>query len=87
MRWLSITLLIANIAYFSWEYDQQLKKIHTEPAPPPPLPADIERLTLLRELAQPPLILPDHHGQQAATEASNRTIGTQENPNHFRSGN
>jgi hypothetical protein len=60
MRWLSITLLIANIAYFSWEYDQQLKKIQTEPAPPPPLPADIERLTLLRELAQPPLTLPDH---------------------------
>jgi hypothetical protein len=80
MRWLSITLLIANIAYFSWEYDQQLKKIQTEPAPPPPLPADIERLTLLRELAQPPLslALPDHHGQQAATGASNRTIGTGE---------
>jgi hypothetical protein len=78
MRWLSITLLIANIAYFSWEYDQQLKKIQTEPAPPPPLPADIERLTLLRELAQPPLTLPDHHGQQAATGASNRTIGTGE---------
>lgn len=79
MRWLSITLLIANIAYFSWEYDQQLKKTQTEPAPPPPLPADIERLTLLRELAQPPLTLPpDHHGQQAATEASNRTIGTGE---------
>ncbi|MDQ3959209.1 MAG: hypothetical protein M3255_02735 [Pseudomonadota bacterium] len=78
MRWLSITLLIANIAYFSWEYDQQLKKIQTEPAPPPPLPADIERLTLLRELAQPPLILPHHHGQQAATGASNRTIETGE---------
>lgn len=78
MRWLSITLLIANIAYFSWEYDQQLKKIQTEPAPPPPLPADIERLTLLRELAQPPLILPDHHGQQAATGASNRTTETGE---------
>jgi hypothetical protein len=78
MRWLSITLLIANIAYFSWEYDQQLKKIQTEPVPPPPLPADIERLTLLRELAQPPLILPDHHGQQAATGASNRTIETGE---------
>jgi hypothetical protein len=78
MRWLSITLLIANIAYFSWEYDQQLKKIQTEPAPPPSLPADIERLTLLRELAQPPLILPDHHGQQAATGASNRTIETGE---------
>ncbi len=77
MRWLSITLLIANIAYFSWEYDQQLKKTQTEPAPPPPLPADIERLTLLRELAQPPLplTLPDHHGQQAATGASHRTIG------------
>jgi hypothetical protein len=79
MRWLSITLLIANIAYFSWEYDQQLKKIQTEPAPPPPLPADIEGLTLLRELAQPPLTtLPDHHGQQAAIGASNRTIGTEE---------
>jgi hypothetical protein len=78
MRWLSITLLIANIAYFSWEYDQQLKKIQTEPAPPPPLPAGVERLTLLRELAQPPLILTDHHGQQAATGASNRTIGTGE---------
>ena len=70
MRWLSITLLIANIAYFSWEYDQQLKRIQTEPAPPSPLPAHIERLTLLRELAQPPMPLTDQSGQQTDTEVS-----------------
>ncbi len=54
MKGLCIGLLAANILYFSWEYNQQLERARTEPSLIPPLPANVERLTLVRELAHPP---------------------------------
>lgn len=84
MKWLCIGLLVANIVYFSWEYNQQIERGRAQPASIPPLPAGIERLTRVQELAHPPLPLTEQTAPEAADTST--TSGPASKPATFELG-
>lgn len=55
MRGLFLLLLLANVLYFGWEFNQQLAPGRGRPPVSAALPPEVGELTLLGELAEPPL--------------------------------
>jgi hypothetical protein len=56
MRWLFVALLLLNIGYFAVEFGQQSRRTAVQAEALEPLPAGVERLRLVSELAQPPAL-------------------------------
>ncbi|MCI0401873.1 MAG: hypothetical protein L0Y67_00595 [Gammaproteobacteria bacterium] len=68
MKWLCISLLVLNVAYFAWEFDQQAKLDVRQAVQFGPLPPNINRLRLLGELE----ILPKVRGASEPDEIEQR---------------
>lgn len=56
MKWVFIFLLLLNVGYFVFEFDQQLAQPKPEAVVADSIPAGIERLRLVRELEEAPRI-------------------------------
>jgi len=54
MHWVVIGLLVANVAFFIWEFNRKLMERRTEPLTAQPIPSTVEPLKLVSELREPP---------------------------------
>ena len=65
MKWLALLLVLANVLFYGWRYELQLRESHDLPAIPVPIPLNTPSLRLIAELDElPPL---REEGPQAAT--------------------
>lgn len=72
MKWLVIALLLANVAYFTWEFN---RRIHESPAASaaPSLPSGIASLELLQELDE----LPPERAPPASLQAADAATASE----------
>lgn len=54
MRWIFLILLLANVVYFGWELDRETRMRMQNTTVATPVPASAGRLTLIREMDNPP---------------------------------
>ncbi len=73
MKWLAIVLVLANVGFFGWRYERQLRSAHTLPSALVPLPANTPGLRLLSELDELPPLRAAAAGPGAAS-ASNAAL-------------
>ena len=80
MKWFFILLLLVNLIYFGWELDRLTRIKISNAAPPLVIPADVKKLTLLRELAIPPPSKNAHKGSDTSEVVEENTTTIQEDP-------
>lgn len=68
MKWLCVSILVLNVAYFAWAFDQQVKADVRQAMQSDPIPPDVERLHLLSEFDT----LPEVRAVSAIAQADQR---------------
>ena len=68
MKWLCVSILVLNVAYIAWAFDQQVKADVRQAMQSDPIPPDVERLHLLSEFDT----LPEVRAVSAIAQADQR---------------
>ena len=72
MKWLALLLVLANVLFYGWRFELQLRESRDLPAIPVPIPPNTPSLRLIAELDElPPL---REEGPQAATPVPAQTV-------------
>ena len=77
MKWIFIILLLCNVLYFGWEFDQQSSITVSNSSSAIAIPRGTERLKLLLELEKPPEVKPSRSGQLQSDHSSPENMSGQ----------